>query len=150
MDDSEPNSTPFDVGTMLHTGQSPANQHEVKEMESKPNWQTVSSLMFAATVSQPDIMFAVSMVSRFVHNLDLDHWHAVIKIMKYVQGTRDLTIRYKADSNGQVAYSDTGYAGDCNSRQSTKGYMSCGPVTWCSHWQKCVSNSTMDAATKIV
>ncbi|XP_047111696.1 uncharacterized protein LOC124788469 [Schistocerca piceifrons] len=28
MDNSKPNSTPFDVGTMLHSGQSTANQHE--------------------------------------------------------------------------------------------------------------------------
>ncbi|XP_047122150.1 secreted RxLR effector protein 161-like [Schistocerca piceifrons] len=132
------NSTPFDVGTMLHSRQSPANQHEVKEMESKPYRQAVGSLMFAATVSQPDIMFAVSMVSRFLHNY----------IMKYLQGTRVLTLRCKADSTGLVVYSDADFAGDCDTRWSTKGNMSLlagRPLTWCSHRQKCVSRSAMEA-----
>ncbi|XP_049835104.1 uncharacterized protein LOC126278872 [Schistocerca gregaria] len=62
-----PNFTPFDVGTKLHSRHSSANQHEVKEMERKPYRQAVSSLMFSATVSWPDIMFAVSMVSRILH-----------------------------------------------------------------------------------
>ncbi|XP_046999874.1 secreted RxLR effector protein 161-like [Schistocerca americana] len=148
MDDSKKNSAPFHVGTMLHSGQFPSNQHEVKEMKSKPYQQAVGSLMFAAIVSQPGIMFARSMVSRFLHNPGLGHLHAVKRIMKYLQQTRDLTIRYKADSTGLVLYSDADFAGVFDTCKPTTGYVSLltgRPVTRCSHQQKCVSRSTMDA-----
>ncbi|XP_049814050.1 uncharacterized protein LOC126260754 [Schistocerca nitens] len=160
MDDLKPNFTPFDVGIKLHSGQPPRNHHEVKEMESKPYRQAVSSLMFSATVSWPDV-FVVTMVSRFLHNPGLDHWHAVRRIMKYLQGTRDLAIRYKPDSTELVIYSDAHFTGDCDTRQSATGYMSSlagGPLTRCSRRQKCVSRSTTeaeylaaaDAATEVV
>lgn len=148
MDDSKPNSTPFIPGIMLHSGQSPANQYEIKEMENKPYRQVVGSLMFAATVSRPDIMFAVSMVSRFLNNPGVDHWNAAKRIMKYLQGTKDMTIRYKAELIELVVYSDADFAGDYDTRRSTTGYVSLlanGPVSWCSRRQKCVTRSTTEA-----
>ncbi|XP_049786221.1 uncharacterized protein LOC126188660 [Schistocerca cancellata] len=127
-------------------------------MESKPYWQAVGSFMFAATVSQPDSMFAVGMGS---DNLGLDHWHAVKRMMKHLQGTRDLSIRNKTDSTGLMVYSDADFDGDCDTRRSTTGYLSLLAgvlVTRCSCQQKSVSRSTTeakyiaasDAATEVV
>ncbi|XP_049862048.1 uncharacterized protein LOC126355723 [Schistocerca gregaria] len=58
-------------------------------MDSKPCRQAVGSLMVAATVSWLYMIFAVSMVSRFLYNPGLNHWHAVKRIIKYLQGTKD-------------------------------------------------------------
>lgn len=117
-------------------------------MSNKPYREAVESLMFAATVSRSDIMFAVSQVSRFLNNPGLEHWAAVKRILKYLQGTRDMVIVYKADDAELVVYLDADFAGDCDSRRSTTGYVSLmanGPVTWSTHRQKCVTKSITEA-----
>ena len=39
--------------------------------------------------SRLDISYAVSAVSRFMHNPNKDHWNAVKLILYYVKGSRD-------------------------------------------------------------
>ncbi|KAK9737595.1 hypothetical protein QE152_g10582 [Popillia japonica] len=105
--------------------QSPQDSDEKNEMSNKPHREAVGSLMFA-TVSRPDIMFAVN---------------------QCLQGTKNIEIRYNGDLQLTI-YSDADFAGDCDTRRSTTGYVSLlatGPVTWSSHRQKCVTKSTAEA-----
>ncbi|XP_049792531.1 uncharacterized protein LOC126199647 [Schistocerca nitens] len=69
-------------------------------MGNKPYRHTLSNLWLAATVTQPDINFTVSIISRFLHNLGPEYWHAVKSTVKYLQRTKDLNKRYKNDSTG--------------------------------------------------
>ncbi|XP_048229252.1 uncharacterized protein LOC8272619 isoform X1 [Ricinus communis] len=48
------------------------------------------------THTQPDLMFAVSLVSRFMHNPSKHHLGAAKQILRYVQGTLDLGILFLA------------------------------------------------------
>ena len=75
-----------------------------------------------------------------------DHWIAVKRIFRYLQGTKTRGIRYntgdKIDFRG---YSDAEWAGDIADRKSTSGYtfMLLGaPVSWGSKKQPSVSLST--------
>jgi len=43
-------------------------------MKKVPFREAVGSLMYAACVSRPDIMFAISVVSRYLENPGLEHW----------------------------------------------------------------------------
>lgn len=141
-------TTPSDCSSQLHTGQCPTNDNEKKDMESVPFREAVGGLMFAATVSRPDIMFSISQVSRFLNNPGPEHWTAVKRILRYLQGSKDKGIKYRADDVKLSVYSDSDFAGDIDTRRSTTGYVSVlsnGPVTWSSHRQQCVTRSTTEA-----
>ncbi|GBP01231.1 Retrovirus-related Pol polyprotein from transposon TNT 1-94 [Eumeta japonica] len=69
--------------------------------------EAVGSLMFAAIVTRPDIMFAVSTVSRFLNSHDQSHWNAVKKIFKYLKGTLSFGLCFRSNENNTLeSYSD--------------------------------------------
>ena len=53
----------------------------------------VGSLMYLI-VTRPDIMYGVSMISRFMESPKDSHWQASKRILRYVSGTKDLGIMY--------------------------------------------------------
>jgi hypothetical protein len=54
----------------------------------------IGSLMYLASVTRPDILFAVSKLSRFTYNPGDDHWRAFMRVMHYLIGTMDYRIHY--------------------------------------------------------
>jgi hypothetical protein len=50
--------------------------------------------MYLAGATRPDISFAVSKLSRFMSNHGTDHWHALERVMRYLQGTMSYGIHY--------------------------------------------------------
>ncbi|GBP08164.1 Retrovirus-related Pol polyprotein from transposon TNT 1-94 [Eumeta japonica] len=89
-----------------------------------PYREAVGSLMFAAIVTRPDIMFAVSTVSRFLNSHDQSHWNAVKKIFKYLKGTLSFGLCFRSNENNTLeSYSDADYANDPVTRRSTTGYV---------------------------
>ena len=106
--------------------------------------------MFVAIVTRLDIMYAVSMLSKFLNNHTSDHWRAVKRVFAYLVGTIDLGIVYSRSENecNIVGYSDADYASDLETRRSTTGYVFCmagGPVTWSSQRQRLVTLSTTES-----
>ena len=51
------------------------------------------SLMYL-TVTIPDIMYGVSLISRFKESPKDSHWQVGKRILRYVSGTKDLGIMY--------------------------------------------------------
>jgi hypothetical protein len=47
---------------------SPANKKEAAHMKKVPYWEVISSLMYAAVATRPDITFAVSTLLQFLDN----------------------------------------------------------------------------------
>nr|XP_027192901.1 uncharacterized protein LOC113787787 [Cicer arietinum] len=86
--------------------------------------QVVGSLMYL-TVTRPDLMFCVSLISRFRASPTMTHWLAAKRILRYVKGTINLGIFYrKGESNLKlVAFTDSDYAGDLDDRRSTSGFV---------------------------
>ena len=145
MEDATPVTTPADPHTNLYSSE----EREIIP-DDVPLRQAVGSLMFAAIVSRPDIMFAVSYVSRFVSKPESIHWNAVKRIFKYLKDTADYGIQYSNYSNqpNLVGFSDSDFANDTETRRSTSGYvfmLNGGPVTWSSQRQRVVALSTTEA-----
>ena len=46
-------------------------------------------------MTRPDIIFAVSNVSKFCSNPNKQHWTAVKRIMRYLKGTQNVGLLYK-------------------------------------------------------
>jgi hypothetical protein len=48
--------------------------------------------MYLASATRPDILFAVSKLSRFVSNLEDTHWSALERVLRYLKGTMNYVI----------------------------------------------------------
>ena len=113
-----------------------------------PYREAVGALLYLALSTRPDISHAVSQIAKHCQNPDATHWEAVIQILAYLKGTKDLGIWLGGKQDGIVGYSDADFAGDINDRSSTSGnifLISSGPVAWSSKKQPCIALSTTEA-----
>ena len=119
------------------------------KVDSTQYKQMVGSLMYL-TVSRLDLMYVMSLVSRYMERPTKLHMMAVKRILRYLKGTFELGICFQKGGNfdEMIAYSDSDYAGDLDDRRSTSGYvfmMSSGAVAWSSKKQAIVTLSTTEA-----
>jgi len=146
MSDAKPISTPVEANK--HLKYLPEDQVDIS-MKEVPYQQAVGSLLFAAYVSRPDIMFAVTNVSKFSTNPTTEHWQAVKRIFRYLKGTSGLGIAYQFNGNDQlIGYCDADYANDEKTRKSTTGLamiLAGAPISWTSRRQSVVAQSTAEA-----
>lgn len=143
MNDANTNSVPVDPHMKLQKG-------DGEPEKNIPYREAVGSLMHLAIVSRPDIMFAVSLVSRFLNCYNQMHWNAVKKIFKYLKASKDYGLCYTktAQPSEIVGYSDADFANDLDTRRSVTGYVfikNGAAVTWSSQKQQTVALSTTEA-----
>ena len=109
----------------------------------------ISSLMYMAIGTRPDISFAVQHLSQFMSNPAPAHWMAVKRVFWYLNGTRSLGITYyKGGEVEPLAYSDADWGSKANDQKSILGYvfqMSAGPISWQSKKQPTIALSSMEA-----
>ena len=95
----------------------------------------VGSLMYL-TATRPDIMYGVSLISRFMESQKDSHWQAGKRILRYVIGTKDLGIMYSTSKKFKlIGYTDSDNGGNIDDRKSTSGYafyFGTGVVSWAS------------------
>jgi transposase InsO family protein len=117
----------------------------------KEYMRAVGSLLYASIVTRPDISFAVQSLARHLQASGEEHWMAVKRLLRYLKGTRELSIQYHADAEDPLklkVYSDSDWGGDLYTRRSTTGYltiMAGGPVSWTSRLQPTVALSSAEA-----
>lgn len=124
--------------------------------------QMVGALQYV-TLSRPDITFAVNKVCQFMHSPTTNHWSAVKRILRYLQGTAShgLLISRSSPSvlhaytdaafNSLSAFSDADWAGCPDDRRSTGGYaiyLGSNLVSWSARKQKTVSRSSTESEYK--
>ena len=136
-------------GDKLSQDQCPQNDLEQHKMKTIPYDSVVGSVMYVQIYTCPNISFAVGMLRRFQSNLGFDHWIATKKVMRYLQGTKDLILTYKhSDQFEIVGYSDSDFMGCIDSMKSTSGYvfiLAGGAISWKSVKQTITASSTMEA-----
>src|SRR5271169_4054080 len=93
MSKSHPVSTPVDHSIHLD----PANENN--RMNTSLYQQAVGSIMYAAIGTHPDLAFAIQTLSQFNHDPSTEHWTAVKRALRYLNGTLDLGITYDGASN---------------------------------------------------
>ncbi|XP_019433431.1 PREDICTED: uncharacterized protein LOC109340250 [Lupinus angustifolius] len=107
--------------------------------------KVVGSFMYL-NVTRPDLMYGVSLISRFVSSPTMSHWLAAKRILK---GTTNLEILYKKRENNLrfTAFTDNDYVGDLDDQKSTSGFvfmMGYAVVSWSSKKQSVVTLSTTE------
>ena len=144
MSDAKPVSTPVDTGTKLVKATDDSDEVNQGLYQS-----AVGSLLYLSSRTRPDIAYAVSNVAQFSAKPNKQHWTAVKRILRYLQGTKNFGLLYaKEGSKECVGYSDADWAGDLDNRRSTSGYVfkiSGAAVSWRSKKQTCVALSTTEA-----
>jgi hypothetical protein len=98
----------------------------------------------------PNLAFAVGFISRYMEAPGKEHWAALKQVLRYVQGSANLGLVFKASSESETltGYSDSDHAGDLDDRKSTSGqvfFLGSSPITWASQKQKCVAISSCEA-----
>ena len=71
-----------------------------------------------------DIAFVVGIMGRYFSDLGQSHWKVAKKVLRYLQGTEDLMLRYQyTDTLEVVGFSDSNYANYLDDKKSTSGYI---------------------------
>ena len=73
----------------------------------------IGSLLYIATRTRPDIAVVTSMLARHVEQPSKKQQYAVIKLLKYLKGTRSIGLKLEAGEDDQLyAYVDANWAGE--------------------------------------
>ncbi|XP_021804176.1 uncharacterized protein LOC110769168 [Prunus avium] len=110
--------------------------------------QIVGSLLYL-TVTRPDIMFAASLLARFMHCPTKKHCGTAKRVLRYIQGTIDYGIEYQKGNKAiLIGYCDSDWSGSQDDMKSTSGYafsFGSGVFSWASVKQHSVALSTAKA-----
>ncbi|KAG2758624.1 hypothetical protein PC112_g25926 [Phytophthora cactorum] len=88
MDECKAVVSPVDMSTRLVPS-------DAATKVNAPFREAVGALMHLMTATHPDIAYAVGYVSRFMENPQEEHWVAVKRIFRYLQGTKTHGICFK-------------------------------------------------------
>lgn len=81
-------------------------------MLDEEQYQRLVGKLIYLSHTHPDIAFAVSMVSQFMHSPRQEHFNAIYRILRYLKGTPGRDLLVKNHGHLQVeAYTDADWAG---------------------------------------
>ena len=114
----------------------------------KTRYQRLVGKLIYLAHTRPDLAYAVSIVSQFMHDPRVRHLQAVDRILQYLKATprRGLLFKRSEDLTMEV-YTDADYAGSITDRRSTSGYcmfLGGNLVTWRSKKQNVVVHSSAE------
>nr|CAN82774.1 hypothetical protein VITISV_026106 [Vitis vinifera] len=109
----------------------------------------VGRLMYLAH-TRPDLAYALSVVSQYMHNLGEQHMNAVMRILRYLKNApgKGILFTKNVDYQSIEVYTDVDWAGAVDDRRSTSGYFTFvggNLVTWKSKKQNVVARSSAEA-----
>ncbi|XP_062557278.1 uncharacterized protein LOC134222150 [Armigeres subalbatus] len=107
---------------------------------SQPYRELLGSLMYIMLSVRPEICYPVGYLGRFQQQPTTEHWQALKRIVRYLQGTIKIQLNFKRDPTSKllVGYIDADWTSDTEDRKSVSGYLfkvfGCS-VIWCSKKQ---------------
>ncbi|RVW44140.1 Retrovirus-related Pol polyprotein from transposon RE1 [Vitis vinifera] len=136
----------------------PIKARKTMESDGKPvdreRYQRLVGRPIYLSHTRPDIAFAVSVVSQYMHSPKESHLEAVYKILRYLKGSPGRGLFFKKSDGKKVEiYTDADWAGSTDDRRSTTGYCNYvwgNLVTWGSKKQSVVARSSVEAKFKAI
>jgi len=95
-------------------------------MSHIPYVSAADSVMYTMVRTRLDLSQAVSMISRYMHDPDRDHWEVVRWILRYIKGTVDVVLVFEkniGDKQECRGYVNSDYIRDLDKHRSTTGYV---------------------------
>jgi hypothetical protein len=119
---SRPVDTPMsaDANNLLRIYQNNRIQEQTIE---EPYRQAIGCLLWAATQTRQDISAAVGILGKFVSNPQPEHWAAVKRVFRYLNGTKNYRLRLGGNTEQILleVYTDSDWADDRDDRHSRTG-----------------------------
>ena len=139
----QPADTPMEEGLKLciDSNQVPTDKGRYQRL--------VGRLMYLAH-TRPDLAYALSIVSQFMHNPGEQHMSAIMRILRYLKSTPGKGVLFSkgVDHLKVEAYTDADWAGSIDDRRSTSGFFAFvggNLVTWKSMKQNVVARSSAES-----
>lgn len=116
MHECKPVATPLVVNEKL------MKDNGTKKVDATLYRSLVGNLLYL-TATRPDIMFATSLLSRFMHCPSQTYLGAAERVLRYLQGTVNFGVRYERNLQQKlVGYCDSDWGGCFDDMKSTSGY----------------------------
>ena len=149
MENSKPASTPMEESLTISIAGQPSNDKEKQAMLAIPYRRIVGMLMYLACCTRPDILYSVSVLSRYLANPGPSHWNAVKRVVRYLSGSRNLALRLAPGKQlDLMAFCDADWGRDPDTNRSVSGnclFMGDALISFKCKRQETVALSTMEA-----
>jgi hypothetical protein len=137
----KPISTPIDSNIKLNT-------EDGEPLKDIHHFQRLIGKLIYLTVTRPDLSFAVSQISKFMHSPRTPRLDAVNRILRYLKRSpgKGIWMR-KNNTNAICGYSDADWAGSFDRKLTTDfcTFVGGNLVTWKSKKQNIVARSSTEA-----
>jgi hypothetical protein len=144
MEECKPIGVPFDPKVKLQR-----NMNGNDESKGFPYQKAVGSLMYAMLCTRHDLACSISVLSQHMVNPNMEHWMAIKRIFRYLQGTLQTKLQFGATPSKEVlGYCDADWGGDLEDKRSTIGFVFMiggGAISWSSKRQPTIALSTTEA-----
>ncbi|MCI21565.1 gag-pol polyprotein [Trifolium medium] len=98
-------------------------EHPDQVPTDKVKYQKLVGKLIYLSHTRPDIAYAVSVVSQFMHNPSDEHMDAVNRILRYLKSSPGKGLMFSKNNHLNVeGYTDADWAGNVLDRKSTSGY----------------------------
>ncbi|KAH9718181.1 retrovirus-related pol polyprotein from transposon RE1 [Citrus sinensis] len=116
----------------------------------KRRYQRLIGRLMYLSHTRPDLAYALSVVSQFMHNPGEQHMKAVMRILRYLKTNpgKGIIFAKNEDYSNIEVYTDADWAESVSDRRSTSGYFTFvggNLVTWRSKKQHVVARSSAEA-----
>ncbi|KAM1489207.1 hypothetical protein ACFXTO_032488 [Malus domestica] len=118
-------------------------------LASEEQYRRIMGSLLYLTATRPDIMYAASLLARFMHCPTNKHFGTAKRVLRYIKGTLDYGLEYVKGKNAMlIRFCDSDWGRSVDDSKSTSGYaFSFGSevFSWASVKQNCVALSTAEA-----
>ena len=145
--DAKPVYLPMLPGEIFSKDQCPVTPSQHFAMRNMPYAEGIGHVLWPVMVTRPDALCAVGILAQFVQNPGKVHWDALMRVIAYLNTTKDYWLTFGQGTNQLEGYSDADWASQTH-RHSISGYvfrMGDGAVTWSSKKQAIVALSSTEA-----
>ncbi|KAK5794303.1 hypothetical protein PVK06_035523 [Gossypium arboreum] len=136
------------TSTLVAIGEKLSSQGDFEKVSESTNKILVGCLLYL-TATRPDIMFAVSLLSRFIHCCNEKHFQAAKRVLKYIKGTQNYGMLFsKVENMKLISYAKSDWARSIDDMKSIPGYLftlGLAIFSWSSKKQNIVAQSTAEA-----
>ncbi|WRX09128.1 Integrase [Theobroma cacao] len=119
------------------------------ELENPSQYRSLIGCLLYPCATRPDVMFAVSYLSRFMQKSRSCHFVAAKRILRYLKGTTAFGLKFTHTKTVKLSgFSNSDWAGSLDDAKSTSGYvftLGNGTFSWSSHKQDTVAQSSAEA-----